>query len=514
MAYEHWFVSRQKRQLTTILPALVAFSDVCVGEKWSGNHALQYKFEDELQNRSITEHGKLRARKEGNGGGGTRTLFKQMKDLGLVFTEDDNGKCRLTLIGEALVKGDITFVDGMRMQFQKYQYPSATSCKGSGSVAERYKVHPFQFVFRLLVDERLENYLTVDEMQHIVIHHADSDDDHCFGLVVSDILYFRKTGSLQRPVPAPKGDAKTYWNIANTFFNYISLTQYIDRGTASIVLRKEREKQVLAFIQEKPKFILHPEITENYLRAFGRGNAAKDQRDFDKEKSLSQSALNERRIRQEFVLLSLKKPISKITTDIVVSIAGKTGINDSVVQKVLLECYPHGNTADFFTSYRELAHMGTAGAVEFEEATVELFRSIFHMEAQHVGPLGNTPDVFVESKDCGFCGILDNKAYKNGYSITGDHKRRMIDVYIPSYQKYGNTSAPLAFFSYIAGSFGNNIDTQLNEITRKTGIPGSAMPVDILIDFAEDYDSLHRDHNDILRLFSVNRLIKLSDIGL
>jgi hypothetical protein len=57
MSYDHWFVSRQKRQLTTILPALIAYSDVCVGKKWAGNINLQLQFEDELQRRNITEHG-------------------------------------------------------------------------------------------------------------------------------------------------------------------------------------------------------------------------------------------------------------------------------------------------------------------------------------------------------------------------------------------------------------------------------------------------------------------------
>jgi len=83
MAYNHWFVSRQKRQLTTILLALVAYTDVCVGKVW--NHELQLQFEDTLGQREITEHGSLRSRRSGQGGGGIRTLFKQMKDLGLVF---------------------------------------------------------------------------------------------------------------------------------------------------------------------------------------------------------------------------------------------------------------------------------------------------------------------------------------------------------------------------------------------------------------------------------------------
>ena len=151
MPYKHWFVSRQKRQLTTVLNALVAFSDICVGKKWSGNTELQLAFEDELGKRAITEHGNLRARKAQQGGGGIRTLFKQMKDLGLVFTEDENNKCRLTLIGEELIKGKVSFVEAMRLQLQRYQYPSAASWSGSGSVDHSFKVHPFQFIAQFTV---------------------------------------------------------------------------------------------------------------------------------------------------------------------------------------------------------------------------------------------------------------------------------------------------------------------------------------------------------------------------
>jgi hypothetical protein len=510
--YEHWFVSRQKRKLTTILPAIVAFSDVCVGEVWRGNHTLQFAYEDELGKREITEHGKLRARKTGQGGGGVRTLFKQLKDLGLVFTEEENGKCRMTLIAEAMVRGDTSFVDGMRMQLQKYQYPSATSCKGSGQISGRFKVHPFQFMFRLLLDDRLNHTLHMDEMSNIVIHFADSDNDDCYEGIVSDILHYRKTGTFRRPVPPPKGDAKTYSNIANTFFNYISLTQYIDRGDGmrSLILRDDRRKQVEDFIAVK-KYIPNPEYEENYIRAYGRGNAAKDLRDFEKEKKTSQD-IAEKRIRQEFVLLSLTRPIKQITSDIVVHISNGTGIDEVFVEKVLTTNYPHGNISDFFTSYRELAHLGRAGATDFEIATVELFRTVFGMEAKHVGPIGNTPDVFVQSNQMKYCGIIDNKAYDQGYSITGDHKRRMTDEYIPNYKQYGSTTYPLAFYSYIASSFGVNMDRQLQEITQQTGVKGSAMPVDLLIDFAEDYERLHRTHADILKLFTIGRRIRLSDV--
>lgn len=510
MAYQHWFVSRQKRQLTTILSALIVFSDVCVGKKWSGNTELQLKFEDELQSRNITGHGNLRARKAGQGGGGARTLFKQLKDLGLVFTEDDNGRCQLTLIGEELVKGNITFVSAMRLQLQKYQYPSAAVWKGSGSVDHEFKVHPFQFMFRLLRDSRLNNMLFMEEMSGIVIHFAKSDSSACFEDVVNKILEYRSSGRAEGFVEDTK--TKTYSDIANTFFNYISLTQYVERGCKTLLIRSGREKDIDEFIQEKPKFIPNPELTENYQRAYGKGKFAKDLRNFDRVNLKSKQELNEARIQKEYVLLALKTPITGITPDIVNVIVAQTGIDEKTVENFLIKHYPNGNIDDFFLAYKELAHMGTAGAKDFEEATCEMFRKIFKMRAEHVGPIGNTPDVFVESKECGFCGIIDNKAYKNGYSISGDHKRVMEDVYIPNYRKYGNTEMPLAFFAYIAGSFGKNINSQLRTICFDTGVDGSAMPVDILINLAQDYADAGYTHNMLRKIFSVNREVKLADI--
>ena len=507
MAYNHWFVSRQKRQLTTILQSLVAYSDVCIGRVW--NHDLQIELEDVLGGREITEHGTLRARRTGQGGGGTRTLFKQMKDLGLVFLEEENKKCRLTLIGEELVKGNISFVEAMRLQLKRYQYPSAAVWSGSGSVDHNFRVHPFQFMFRLLRDPRLENVLTMDEMYGIVIHKAVSDSNAVFEEVVNQIIRYRQNITDGFVYDT---DTKTYSNIANTFFIYISLTQYVDRGHKTLSVRSGKETLVDDFIEESPSFIPYPEFQENYLRKYGRGLVAMDRRNFNRENALSQRELNEARIRREYVLLALRTPITSISPEIVEIVSNNTGVDERTVERFLIQNYPHGNIDDFFLSYRELAHMGTAGAREFEIATCEMFKNIFCMNAEHVGPIGNTPDVFVSSDTEGYCGIIDNKAYKNGYSISGDHKRVMEDVYIPNYQAYGHTQLPLAFYTYIAGSFGTNINSQLATIKRDTGVDGSAMPVDIFINLAQDYADGGYNHSFLKNIFSVNREVCLADL--
>lgn len=507
MSYNHWFVSRQKRKLTTVYPALIAYSDVCEGQVWEPE--LQLSLEDEMANRAITDHGSLRARRNQQGGGGTRTLFKQMKDLGLVFLEENNRRCRLTLIGEEIVRGDMSFVEAMRIQLQRYQYPSATVWNETHGINHDFKVHPFQFLFRLLLEPKLKGYLSMDETYGIVIFEAKSDDNGVFQEVVDHIVRYRngdRTGFHEDT------KTRTYQDIANTLFNYIGITQYIDRDNSTIRIRPGKEKEAMAFISEWPDFIPNPELTENYQRRYGRGNQTKDLRNFDKDTPKTQKARNEARIRREYINLSFSTPIDKITHKIIKTVSERTGVDEHFVENYLTQNYPHGNMNDFFMAYRELAHMGTSGAADFEIATRELFINIFHMDAKRVGQIGNTPDVFVESESFNFCGIIDNKAYKDNYSISGNHKRVMEDVYIPRYQNYGETTLPLAFYSYIAGSFGNNINSQLKTITEDTGVDGSAMPVDILIDFAQDYYDKGYNHNAVRALFSVNKQVSLSDL--
>ena len=507
MAYNHWFVSRQKRKLTTVYPALIAYSDVCEGHVWDSE--TQLNFEDELAERDITDHGSLRARRNNQGGGGTRTLFKQMKDLGLVFLEENNRKCRLTLIGEEVVRGRLSFAEAMRTQLQRYQYPSAAVWSDKYGVSHDFRLHPFQFLFRLLQVPALEGWLTMDETSGIVIFEAKSDDNNTLQEVANHIVRYRNGDNTGYHYDTA---TKTYKDIANTLFNYIGITGFIDRDNSAIRIREGKEKAVEAFISSWPSFIPNPELTENYQRRYGRGNQTRDLRNFDRETVRTQRERNEARIRREYIILSLSTPITEITHEIVRTISDHTGIDEHFVEQYLIQSYPHGNVGDFFMSYREMAHMGRSGAAEFEIATKELFIKLFHMDADRIGQIGNTPDVFVKSESKGFCGIIDNKAYRDGYSITGDHKRVMEDVYIPRYKVYGHTELPLAFYSYIAGSFGININGQLSEITRDTGIPGSAMPVDLLIDFAQDYVEKGYDHSAIKDLFSINRVVRLADI--
>ena len=81
--------------------------------------------------------------------------------------------------------------------------------------------------------------------------------------------------------------------------------------------------------------------------------------------------------------------------------------------------------------------------------------------------------------------------------------------YIPLYSK---EMYPLVFFMYIAGGFGSNIDKQVNEIYTLMSVEGCAIQVDYVIDIAQNYVSKGYTHNDLKRIFTVNRQVQLADL--
>ena len=163
------------------------------------------------------------------------------------------------------------------------------------------------------------------------------------------------------------------------------------------------------------------------------------------------------------------------------------------------------------TKYFEMAFKGRDEATEFEKATTELFKDVFGFQTKHVGPIGLTPDVHILSRSDGYQAIIDNKAYSK-YSINNDHHNRMVHNYLSNIERYSDSSYPTAFFSYIAGGFGTNIDNQIQQIYSETNIPGSAMSVSNIIKMVELQEERPYSHERIRRIFSVNRQVMMSDL--
>lgn len=217
------------------------------------------------------------------------------------------------------------------------------------------------------------------------------------------------------------------------------------------------------------------------------------------------------KVMQAYIAESLERPITQITPQVVDYIIKVTGIDGKTVEDILVETYPNGSVGAFMTKYFEMAFKGRDEATEFEKATVELFQDVFGFEAKHVGPIGLTPDVLILSDSDGYQAILDNKAYHK-YTINNDHFNRMVHNYIGNIQNYGVMDRTLAFFSYIAGGFGTNIDKQVRSIVDATGVNGSAMSVSNMIKLVEQHNKVPYSHERIKEIFSVNRQVLMSDL--
>ena len=88
----------------------------------------------------------------------------------------------------------------------------------------------------------------------------------------------------------------------------------------------------------------------------------------------------------------------------------------------------------------------------------------------------------------------------------------MVHNYIEGLHNYCSSPNPLAFFSYIAGGFGSNINGQLMRIVNETGVHGSAVTVSNVIQMVEKQQITPYNHSQIKDLFSLDRQVLITDL--
>lgn len=517
----YWWVTRPKRKLNAIPEILAMFSTVSLDNQWNGSRELHRKFESILEESGLKRVG---ARRDARGSGG-RTYYAWLFSLGLVFTQESTNKCLLTLAGESIIQGKSP-VEVLKNQILKYQFPSPFSIKVR--MDERFKIRPFRFLLRLLYDGRI-GYLTNEEIAKVIITEADSESDKCFEYIVNRILSYRENGDSilaedffdeYAPSSGRINLDHPYSHLldaANTMINWLDYTQLVYRETGGIVkLLDDKRDEVRAILNVKAPFIDRAEEQEYFQRKYGLDPwHQKDTRNLDKTKTITARMIDTQKVKQAFISLSLKRPIRRISSELVSYIAEVTGVDVKLVENTLFESYPNGAISGFMTEYFEMAFKGTEDAIAFEIATTSLFEEVFGFNATHLGQTGSksTPDVLLMSDKEGYQAIIDNKAYSR-YSISGDHRNRMVHNYIEKINHYSPYKCPVGFFSYIAGGFADQIDKQIRGIADETGIHGSAISVSNMIKMVERQNETPISHKTIRDIFSVDRQIIISDIEL
>lgn len=516
----YWWVTRPKRRLNSIPEVLACCAKVSLDQEWRGMRNTHLLLEEELEEAGLKRRGERRDQK----GGGGRTYLAWVSSLGLVFIQESTGCLKLTLAGEAIMAGDSP-VAVLKNQILKYQFPSAFSMGRSVNVAPRFKIRPFRFLLRLLVDPAVE-HLSEDEIAKIVIIEAENETEQCYQKVVDRLREFRIKGDScldsdffekyrsSKGTVNPDHPFKHLTDVANTITNWLEYTQLAKRSEDDKMLRivPEKADEIKIILSESTPFIDRPADHEYYQRKYGLDpKHKKDTRNLTKSKTVTAKIIAEQKIKQAFISESLRSPIGKISADLIDRIAERTAADPKLVEDTLARLYPHGAIGSFMTEYFEMAFKGRDEAAEFEKATVTLFETSFGFEAKHVGPIGLTPDVLLLSDEDGWCGIVDNKAYSR-YTISNDHRNRMVRNYIGGLGNYYNGVLPLAFFTYIAGGFGKNIDTQIRDIVEETSVHGSAVSVSNVISLVEQAQTAPIPHPKIKEIFSLDRQILRSDL--
>jgi hypothetical protein len=516
----YWWVTRPKRKLNSVPEVLASIAAISLNQAWNGERGTHLSVEEALEDAGLKRQGDRRD----HTGGGARTYYAWIESLGLIFTHTD-GQTKLTLAGEAILEGHSP-VAVLTHQVLKYQFPSAFSISRGVDVNRRFKIRPFRFLLTLLLEPRLGEYITQEEITKIVITEAENETAACYEQVVSRILQYRGEGDSCLCLDFPerykssKGApnyAKPYahlGDIANTIINWLEYTQFINRESQSISILEEKKEEVRHLVSQPLPFIDRPEQEDFFQRKFGCTPwKVKDTRNLSATQTITAQIIADKSVQRAFLALSLKEPIAQINASVIDRIVDATGIPPDHVESTLQRLYPHGAVNAFMTEYFEMAFKGTEEATAFEKATVEILKTVFGFKAYHVGPIGLTPDSLLLCDDEGFAGIIDNKAYSK-YSISNDHHNRMCVNYIPNYQSLAPEARnyPLAFFSYIAGGFISTINNQLNSITTETRVSGSAITVSTFMKMIEKQQSSAYSHARFKELFSINRQILLGDI--
>lgn len=508
----YWWVTRPKRQLNSIPEILSVINDRLVNTCWQGQTNTQLAFEGALETSNLKRTGDRRDQR----GGGARTYIAWLKSLGLLFEQNQTGVLKLTLAGEAVLAGEPP-VEIITDQIFKYQFPSSFSLANNSKnrVHERFRIRPFRFLFRLLLDDRIA-YLSEDEIAKVILLQAENESEKCYQQIVENLLDYRSSGEKALPdfvkesLRAEKIPTRLK-EVANTIMNWVEYTQLARRdGSKNLRIQSDKQAEAEKILSTHQSFIDRPEEHEYFQRKYGvTKKRTKDTRNLLDSAPVTEKQLRESKIRMALFSESLRRPIIRITADLVDRICSMTGYRPEDVESVVSKFNLQGAMDNFMSEYIDMASKGRDKAVDFEKATAELFIHVFQMKALHTGPFGNTPDVYVWPDDDSFAGIIDNKAYRE-YSVCNDHKNRMLHNYIPAYSE-DKQGRSLSFFSYIAGGFGSNINGQLNEITKASGVSGSAVTAFNIVALARAYSEKKYTSAKIKELFSLNRQILLSD---
>lgn len=145
-------MTRPTRRLRTIIEAMPVFKKVAENKEWT--REIQAEFEEGLAKASVKTDGDTR-----KDSGGKRTWAVYPKIFGLWY-EDNSKKVKITQAGEKVVAGGSEAVKQIRHQVLRFQWPNRTQEHKSQQMDDGFRIFPYRFIIKLLLDEKIKYLLT------------------------------------------------------------------------------------------------------------------------------------------------------------------------------------------------------------------------------------------------------------------------------------------------------------------------------------------------------------------
>ena len=511
---DYWMIPRSVRKLVTLQEMIRDdYRNGIIGSQWKGTRTNHILRDQNLQNSGLRGRS-LNGFVDSNPGG-ARTDVALLAALGF-YAFDEKGNIELTYQGEQmLISTNPSLV--ITQQLFQFRYPSPYS--KSIKMNPKINIFPYRFLFELLLSDELIDQgnivaddrmvrLTQNEIALFVIPKAKQQSD--ISSVIDSILDYRKSNSLQQPDDKMK-------NIANTFINNIEITGFIERGkNSSIWIKESSITNVMDFLDKKPR---------SFKYEIGKENEFQHRLGMDPSKSKFTGPQTSNRHGAELAVHHLlieelrNNPMTKemITSDLINDLSSRVGTSKDIVINVINSVLKEDPKDIFSQQYLQYSSSGRSFAREFEITTTKIIEDIVG-NAKWTGKEGKSPDITFNIENSGFNidylkplpsykGIVDCKAEKK-YSISNDHFNRMTvedSGYIPAYNAN--------FFMYVANGFGTNFVRNLRNIENKCNIKGCGITAKDLLYLLEISRTHSLSKEYLLKLFTIGRIINISDIN-
>lgn len=490
---------------------------------------LMRSWDTEAQDQFIAglEHNNLKSKYGGyddNGGGG-RTYFSMLEQLGLVCTFRSAGKSRvwLTNAGEELIRTSDPAI--LIHQMMLAQYPCAYSTGRMVNIDPCVRIRPYLFLVHLA---QVHSYLTEDEIVlAMALGHTFDDEEKVSASISnlrSELLNGRDSADVVRELlPANllltqklaksnlKAKAKMlakvargemtpkevdlhlyhclYVNarsIANTFKNNLTATRLWlsyqgsterwtnnpDVALPALAEHWPGRRNMIDFTPDNAAKRLH------FQRVFGKFPREKDTRrmPMGEENPKDTQELKLTIIEQDFCDYAALHPVLGMPDTWIKAKALEMSLDAERIEARIRPKLRHVLSL-FEQNYLDASE--DKRGITFEKMTVELFRAHWGVEAYHTGQMrrkagvGGFGDAMLLPNSSG-CGIIDTKSIRN-YVLPHSDYSKTKGTYIPTFREVlaalHQKDHALRFFLFVVASIGSGAAYKLHLLSNETGVP-------------------------------------------